>query len=534
MRRFFALFHNELIRISRKKVVLVMSILLVAATLGVGALIKSTSAAVDNFFGWQITDEELNNQITMYQTAAETAENNLKTRLEALQNPNYNPENEQILSSYDPLDIQNIASEWQFNLCEVYHLSAIKEVDGYYEKYYLETALYHRAQLLALKTVIESNLWSDFPALLEEYKALRETEIPMIEKELPLLDRLMESTSYADFVTWQKENLKNNFLPESELQSQLEMLDLRLKMDPDGKYFGDYTLDRFLQTKKSYERALEKGIVTDKASIRYQQKLTEEEKEDIRDQLRIIDYSIENGIFDPSSDESSLSTVTSFGMLIVALAVLILASSAVSQEIATGSVKSLIIAPCKRSKIFLAKLAALVFVGLIGAVAVWLLTLLTRILFFGIADAVPHLFIIGNTVHAMPYAIFLLFAVLLDFIEIIAYILFALMLSAVTRNTAVATGVTIGVFSIGSLITSIISLFASPEVQKFIPFNHFDLSSRIFSSREIILGADPFDSLFGEMTTTTAPSLLFSFVYLGVLFFTLAWISYDSFTRRDI
>jgi ABC-type transport system involved in multi-copper enzyme maturation permease subunit len=104
----------------------------------------------------------------------------------------------------------------------------------------------------------------------------------------------------------------------------------------------------------------------------------------------------------------------------------------------------------------------------------------------------------------------------------------AFMLSVITRNTAASVGISIAVYFGGNLANTFISLFATGEWAKFIPFNNMSLASRLFPDPMGSFGMN----IFGYQSVV--PSITFSAVYLAVLVICMGYIALDSFNRRDI
>ncbi len=423
----------------------------------------------------------------------------------------------------------NVLMEWQYNLNELYMYQTMKEKGLLSMEGYLYEAINQQAYLQSIKTVAKSEY------VLEEYTQYCEYELKNAEQELTLLDTAVQSEKYADYVAWKIFDVKTMAgISEEDIKRGVEELELRLKIDPEGNYYRDYSLTEMLNTITTKKNALEEGVVKDSASIRYGQKLTKGEREKLSNEIAVLNHAIENGTFDPTIGEIASDFMMSLGCMLIALTVIILASSSVSQEMATGSIKSLIIAPCKRWKIFIAKLSSLVMLGLGGIVIVWLSALLGRLIFFGLSDAVPYVYAVSGKAHTIPYVLYTLFYLLVEYVTIMGYVVFAFMLSTVTRSTAVSTGISIGVYGGGRLVTAIMNNMVKWEMLKFIPFNHLNLSDKLFSYRNLILTNNDMNILNMVFNNGPVTGTLFSVLYLATLLFTMGWIAFDSFTRRDI
>jgi len=111
---------------------------------------------------------------------------------------------------------------------------------------------------------------------------------------------------------------------------------------------------------------------------------------------------------------------------------------------------------------------------------------------------------------------------------VFGYMLFAFMLSTITRNTAASVGISLGVYLGGEVVLAIVNQYLKGEWINFLPFSNLALGTKFF----------PYSSLNSMMTgvglASTGPSLTFSLCYLVVLCVCMLYIAKDSFCRRDI
>jgi ABC-2 type transport system permease protein len=105
---------------------------------------------------------------------------------------------------------------------------------------------------------------------------------------------------------------------------------------------------------------------------------------------------------------------------------------------------------------------------------------------------------------------------------------FALMLSTVARNSAVAVGLSIATYLGGSTIMQIVNIFVKKDWIKFIPFNNLSLQSRIFNGDVSYSASSMISGLTGNIPVS------FSFAVLGVCVFLMLVTMFDSFRKRDI
>ncbi|NLW12265.1 MAG: ABC transporter permease subunit, partial [Clostridiaceae bacterium] len=226
-----------------------------------------------------------------------------------------------------------------------------------------------------------------------------------------------------------------------------------------------------------------------------------------------------------SLSSTALDGMASFGITMILLMILILAGGAISQEIATGSIKSLIIAPVKRWKIFLAKLMSLLTIGVTALLVHFVVTLVSYGIFFGFDTLSPYIFAVGGQAGAMSPILYLFAGQGVRFIEVIVFMSFALMLSVLTRNTAASVGISMAAYFGTSLASQILYFLPAAEWIKFMPFDHLNLTAKFF----------PFavQDMYG-MVNQNETTLLFSLIYIVVALICMLYTALDSFNRRDI
>ena len=235
-----------------------------------------------------------------------------------------------------------------------------------------------------------------------------------------------------------------------------------------------------------------------------------------------------------SISQTAREGMLGIGLFFLLLLLMIVAGGTVSQEMATGSIKSLIIAPVRRWKIFVAKLIAVLTLAAAGGLITWGLSLLVDGIFFGFSTQPAYVFAVGGTAHSMPFLLFFLARTGVELIPVLVYAFFALLLSTVTRNTAVAVGLSMATYFVGNIAYAFVAQLTQDEWVRFLPFANLSLTSRIFPT---LSGASLTGVLSGASITDAAGvtgSLAFSACYLAVLCFLMLYTAFDSFTRRDI
>ena len=232
--------------------------------------------------------------------------------------------------------------------------------------------------------------------------------------------------------------------------------------------------------------------------------------------------------------DSTTGNLNLIGVLLV-----VLAGGIIAGEFGSGTVKLLLITPHKRQKIFWAKAVLLLEItGLILA-GMFVLSFLTSAAFNGfggIGDMVV-VSVFGNVVR-LPFLLIIVLKYLLYMLPVLAYGGLALMLSAVTRKSAVSIAVSL-LLMFGSkagllmvVLGSVAMLGAPLPGLKFLLFANEDLSVYFPGVSSLM------EKMFGMNTSlaTFEPTMSLGFTVSVLLVYLICflWIGRDSFCRRDI
>ena len=306
--------------------------------------------------------------------------------------------------------------------------------------------------------------------------------------------------------------------------------------DPEGRLSIEDSrrLAEALMQREEYRKNLEMGV--DNYNYSYIP-LTSERRAQIEDSLMILDYQIDHGKLPNEITEIGVATkqfTHRAARFFLVLLMIIIAGSSVSQELATGSIKSLIIAPVKRWKIFTAKLLSIFTWGMIGSILITFLSTMSTMICLGSSSLPPYYYVSGGAVKVMPHLVFTLLYFLVDNISLFIYILTAFMISCLTRNTGISVGVSAGLLLGAGLSSTLYSMFGHHLWIDFLPFSNTNLISSVFPHLGLIGYMDSESAgLFGVADFHAIP-FSFSVTYLTVLSFLLLLIAYDGFVRRDI
>ncbi len=357
-----------------------------------------------------------------------------------------------------------------------------------------------------------------------------------IQENLNKYLECLKNDDFEGYVNTERDNNKVKFdnkeISENEYNDMIYILDLKQKYKIGKEYNKNdsWKMDILeeLELLKNNERT---GI-----DIYTQKALTEKTLEDCRNNIKIDEYRLEHNMppYMSSADGGSMGSsrkiydymVGSFSILVLAVMMIIIAGGSISNEISRGTIKFWSFTPNKRWKILLSKLVVntLILVG--TTILISLLGSLVGRIFFGKGEA--YLYVSNGSVHTINNVVFNILYELAASIDIFMFILLAMMLSTVTRNTATSVGVSIAAYLGGSTIMQILNMFVKADWLKFIPFNNLGIADRLFTTDMSYSASALVTSITGNIPVS------FSLAVLGVTAIIMISTMFDSFRKKDI
>lgn len=367
-----------------------------------------------------------------------------------------------------------------------------------------------------------------------------ENAVPFAERDAKWFSRYEIYTKCLDLC--KKALFSHDYAPLAESyklngeQTQADYINTLARIDPKGELSmieAQHVYELLLEQTKDQDN-LRTGTETVSSEIDSRRVLLSASKRQIlEERIQIIDHLIEkknttNTNRSIALEISSLSQ--SIGRFFLIVLLIIAAGGCISQELASGSIKSLIIAPVKRWKIFLAKLLSVLSVVIVGSILLNCMTTLGTLIQFG-SDSLPSYFYYSNgVVKELPFFLYSLLHFLIDNLPLFIYVLTAFTISCMTKNTALSVGVSMSLILFNSIGSTFLSLFGQKRWIDFLPFSNMNLSPYIFPHETLIGKTD----LFQSDSLATNNSLLFSVVYLVILVCILLLTAYDGFVKKDI
>lgn len=361
------------------------------------------------------------------------------------------------------------------------------------------------------------------------------------EKAREIVNKLREfvkNNDYNGYLSYEKDDLKRlldkGSIKQDEYDAQIYIFNLKEKYNI-GR---EYNKDDSWKSSVLYEIELLKTSLYTGIDQTTYKALTEKTYTETENRIKINEYRLEHNLAPYASGEASISLGTSrkiydymagsFIQFALTVMMVIIAGTSISSEISKGTIKFWSFTPYKRWKILLSKLIVSTIILVITTVIISLISSLIGNIFFGASNAQGYLYVSNGSVHEINYVLFSMLYNLVGAIEIFVFMVFALMISTVARNSAVAVGLSIATYLGGSTIMQIINMFVKSDWIKFIPFNNLSLTSRIFKGDISYTASSMISGLTGNI------SLEFSFLVLGVCVFLMTVTMFDSFRKRDI
>lgn len=499
MSKFFKLCSCEFTKIIKKKSTKVMCILLILAlfaSVGLTALTKMVTDLADE----TVTGEE-------YKTDLQAEIDSYKHEL---------ADNEANLDEASKNDLKAKIDIFQFALD-----NGVNTYTSFWKTDVICTQLY--------TNTLDSYNYKSMGQADEEKKA---------NENMEKLRNLVKNNDYNGYIQYEKENLKklldNGSIKQGEYDARAYVLDLKEK----------YSIGKEHNKEENWKASVVSEIETLKANLYTGidqmtfKSLTEKTYKETENRIKIDEYRLEHNLPPYAAGDSSISLGSSRKIydymagsmiqFVLTVMMVMIAGTAISAEISKGTIKFWSFTPYKRWKILLSKLVVSTIILVVSTIVISLISTLVGNIFFGAGNAQGYLFVSNGSVHEINYVLFSILYNLVGAIEIFIFMVFALMLSTVTRNSAVSVGLSIATYLGGATIMQIINMFVKSDWTKFIPFNNLSLNSRIFTGDVSYSASSMISGLTGNI------SVGFSFAVLGVCVFLMVVTMFDSFRKRDI
>ena len=537
MNKLIALSRNEWTKTIHKKVVYVILAMLILGIVGLSLSYKIFEANDRDQSTFAENKEAIADQLETTKKQLASVEQKIKG---SVSQDSFEAYNELVnnVSKYNYLrsDVEQseLALEYEVNLFS----------DGF-----LRDALTRLNDLTHAKQFLELDQTSETKAALDSDAGLDDQYIRSVAQYGPYagltadeLDvqiaetqKILKEKDYGAYIEGEKARIESDpNLSQERKEMALRDLDLDLKINPQGdnNSSGLYQIINWQTTRDGLLQDIENQYNN------MFEPMTDAELAESRQAVDQINHYLEQvyesgKLPDRSSFEFTvfLISVAAEGLIFL---IIILAGASISQEIATGSIKGLIIAPVKRSKIFYAKLLNILLIAIAFLLTIWLVLTLDVYSFLNGAN---------NSIYTNTGMALYIFAYLFSKLPLVVMVgLIAFALSNVTRSTSITIGVTMiiqyGLMSVYNFTKMVNNNFHA--FFAFMPLEYLDLSPYLISGIN-----DGFTnnyvnspvSIFGASAPSgfvyETPGWL-PFVYWIFLAVCLVWTARDSFVKRDL
>jgi len=555
LRRFIPVYKNEVLKILMRKTAVFLLLIVTVLTIGIGFIKRSE---------FRFSDQE--KEQIQQSSALTTLENSLKVRQRNLENYIANTvvkvlDQENELTSNVAVNL--ITYVWEYTEASSKVWAAETKID---KGVVLDTDF--RGELIAkiagikaridaydyLKTYRDNYGYEQYPSAMAFYNTRIEikddAQKAELEAEIEKYNQIVTNVDFDAYCEYEINRMEEYieaglgirdpgsgapiYTPE-EWKRQIEIVELRKTARVTGMlrshkaFFSDApNLLLLKSTLESYEQ----DTYATQSSI-----------DEIKKKINMIEYYIEHQLYDYGKENTEFFTPQSsigfakglmeIARILLCLVAIVLASTSVSRELETGSVKFLMVNPVKRHKVVLAKFCAIITVMLIALVWMALVVTVSTGIAAGFDALHPYLFVGTNGVFAVPFVVFTLMYLLVMILPIAWFTALGLQFSATIRN------------SVGSMFLCVVVLLLGVAVDilayhllyrfwlQFIPTVPLaQLSNALFpyGGVDAMIPGLTFDGAI----LTEELGILFALGYAVLLTAGMLWTAIDSFCHRDI
>ena len=511
MHKLGALFHNEIIK-SRKKVsIYIIVIVMTVGMIGCSTFIKSTEYQ-------DVIEDSAAASYEENLKYAEELENRIRECEEALADEALSPnEASELKEQLHNLELEYIYYDIYGNYAKEQNIGNLS-----YRYGILEDLVAARQSLLDME-------YSGVSSSSEEYQALLE--------QLNELDAAIKQNDYRQYIQDQIEWIEQDpAMSDAQKDAAISYNNALLGVCPTGEYASyreKSNAESLLNQKASIEASLQNNVDLEKGG-----NLTPERRSVLEKNLKLTEAKIQKGFLQDDPDNTTAggayTVASSLGMVFSVVILIILAGSMMSHEMSTGTIKSLIIAPVKRWKIYLAKYLSMLAVMLVLILYTYAVASLTNGLLFGFRSFGEKVFLVSGEAVTLNYFLYQLFSALCSIVPFLVFTTFAYTLSIVTKNTAASVSVSMGLYLGGSFLHLLLvsNLAGYGYLIRFLPFSNLSFFEKIFYSSSP--GGTMGGMLFGGISETASTPLVFSIFYIIIILVCMISVGLVHFCRRDI
>ncbi len=316
--------------------------------------------------------------------------------------------------------------------------------------------------------VIMSDGYNNYRFLINEniYRYKNKEEEEILNKNYEDFKELLKG-DWREYANKELETLKDNGS-----LNEIKMVELRLKYDI---AYGQSKLNDALST----------YVYTSEDN--YNKKSTFEEKVNMQDSKKnyyISKYMVENHFDEPDNDTTwgELISLSSNTKLFIIVAVILIASSIMSEEFNKGTIKLLLVRPYNRTKIILSKFITVILMTVFVIISSYIMELIIGCLFFDFDSLSSNVLVYNyNTNNVYEISLFknILIETLCNFPIYILLGTLAFCLSIIINNTGVCMAITLAGYIGSQIVNNLVIYFNVTNFKYFVTLN-WDLNQFLY------------------------------------------------------
>ncbi|MGN1372309.1 MAG: ABC transporter permease subunit [Candidatus Coprovivens sp.] len=298
------------------------------------------------------------------------------------------------------------------------------------------------------------------------------------------------------------------------LNYEIEAIDYRLKYKIPYSYSNASSLvDEYKSSAISYL-----DVNKDESSYKDREELIN--KRELEKKLYISKYKLDHELFDDDNNETiqAIASVLSIVDFIIVIALLIICGEVVAEEFNKGTIKQLLVRPFSRNKILVSKIIASFISFLLFVLFYFILNVLYYMILdnnFGIvfSNIIEYNYFTGNVfeINLLAYSLLNFVAILPCYLCLFAFVI---LVGVLTTNVvgAIASGLAL------LFIPSFINVMLNDKIRSFLPLYCWDFTTY----------------LFGGISSNPNSSLLKSSIVCLVFLVVVLVLAFVFFKKKDI
>lgn len=337
---------------------------------------------------------------------------------------------------------------------------------------------------------------------------------------------IIKDDNYYDYSKFMINNTKD--------LDEYKILEYQFVMDNNIKEFSDYRLREYryilelkyqnsspLLSIEEYERKIPKPNYSNYDE--YKEYILKKQ-EYIKNEETKVNYALNNGIKYISNDFKTILNYTIYLFIIIGILSIARASSTISSEYSSGSIKLLLSSGVSRSKILTSKFISIIISTLIYYLMLVLIFILVGLFFFDIKDIfMPNIEVIESVIVNRVYLLELFKYIPIVTIPILYLATLSMLISTITLNNIIAISSNIFVLLTGGLFENILTnnrVFTA----RYTPLPYMDLTHFFELSKPIFLTTDYFNPPYFNLEFGIVVLILYIIILYTITLFIFKYI----------